>query len=352
MKNTKIICLSLLFYCSSALGDIGFANVTFKDTEQKRELKTYIWYPSANSSKQIFAENSLFNGFIAAENSQISKKALPLYILVHGTSGNWRNMSWLAAKLANNAIIIAANHPDYTSGQASPDSVIRIWKQPKDVSFLIDSIFKSKYADFIDKNKIAVIGYSLGGYSALALSGAIVDLEKYIVFYKLNNDKSCQYFKKSLSLLNESDFQSVKNNLSDKRIKASIAIAPGFIESMTRNSVKNIKIPTLIISAEKDLNVPPGTHIAPFLKYFSKNIQRYEVSGASHFSFMQICKPGAIKILTKEGAEFVCKDGGSKARNAIHSEVFEKIQDFLTESGVLRKILPGTPVSSKFLPPK
>ena len=98
MSKSIIIFLSALFYCSSVIGDVGFTSLMFKDQERKREMKTYIWYPTVQSSEILFAENMFFNGFLASENSQVSKKMLPLYILVHGTSGNWRNLSWLAAK--------------------------------------------------------------------------------------------------------------------------------------------------------------------------------------------------------------------------------------------------------------
>lgn len=143
MKTTKTILLLLLFYCSAVSGDIGFTKVILNDDERSRELETYIWYPSDHDTEKVFAENVAFRGFSASVNAPVSKSQLPLYILIHGASGNWRNMSWLAAKLAKNAIVVSANHPGYTSGQASPGSVIKIWDQPKDVSFLIDNILES-----------------------------------------------------------------------------------------------------------------------------------------------------------------------------------------------------------------
>lgn len=327
----KIIsALIILILPLSSIAQIGLSEINFKDDARDRSINSYIFYPTNQSPNKKFAENIAFYGFDAAEKSNISRYKLPLFILVHGTSGNWKNTSWLAKELAEDAIVVSANFPDYTTGQATPESVLKPWNQAKDVSFLINSITASSFGKYIDHDKVAVIGSSLGGYTAMALSGAILDLEKYPEFCKVNVDKSCDYFEKALKNLSSENIEMAKQSLYDKRVKAGIALAPGFTESMSQKSLLSSATPMFIISAENDKNVPPKTHLANI----PDNIGQYQIDDSSHFSFLQVCKPNAIAILAEEGAAFVCEDGGVKSRSEIHKETVQQIKAFLTKHGL------------------
>ncbi len=328
---TKIaFILALLFFPLSLFAQIGLSKIEFQDSSRDRVISTFVFYPTDDPSTTNFAENIAFYGFSAAEKSSVSKSGLPLFILAHGTSGNWKNTSWLAKELANKAIVISANYPNYTTGEATPDSVLKPWDQPKDVSFLIDAIFSSSFGKHIDQNKIVVIGNSLGGYTAMALAGATIDLRLYQEFCKTHSDRSCTYFKEALEKLSSANIEAAKQSLFDKRIKAGIAITPGFTESMPPTPLSNSTTPMLIISAENDLNVPPKTH----LSNIPENIEHYQIQEASHFSFLQVCKPNAKAILAEEGAAFVCEDSGDKSRPEIHAETIRVINNFLTKQGI------------------
>ena len=137
---------------------------SFRDAQRGRTLKTHIWYPSDDGPVARFAENTVFEGIDAARDGAIRHGKYPLYILLHGTTGNWRNLSWLAARLAENgAVVCAADHPGYTSGNATPASVLRAWDQPLDAGFLAGEMFRSRFSEHIDRGKVFAVGYSLGG---------------------------------------------------------------------------------------------------------------------------------------------------------------------------------------------
>lgn len=325
-----LLVFSLVIISTSSFAQTGISESSFVDESRGRTIKTRILYPTDSKLTSKHAENIAFYGFDASEDSLISKKSLPLYIFIHGTSGNWKNLSWLANELAKDAVVVSSNYPDYTTGQASPESILKPWNLPKDVSFLITQILNSSYGEYINPEKVAVIGHSLGGYTAMALVGARIDLNKYVAFCSTENDKSCSYFNTALARLSKENIIKAKQSLADARVKASIALAPGFVESMTKESLKSLIAPTLIISAEKDENVPPRTH----LENIPKSIQQYQLSDASHFSFLQRCKPEAIAILAEEQAEFVCKDGNNRDRESIHQEVIHLVKSFLLKNGV------------------
>jgi predicted dienelactone hydrolase len=329
MKRPAFFLLLCVLWAAPALAGTGMTEAVFKDARRGRTLKAHVWYPCDHGPAKRVAENQVFEGIDVVRDGAVRPGAYPLYILLHGSTGNWRNLSWLAARLADNgAVVCAADHPGYTSGDATPASVVRAWDQPLDAGVLADGMLGSRFGDNIDQSRLFAVGYSLGGYGVLALAGARLDLRRLIDFCAANRDRSCRYFRPVLPGLAERDFTEAARDLKDTRFAGAVAIAPGFIESCTPESLKGITIPVLIIGAGNDLNVPPPTHIYPRLPDFPPNVAYREVPHASHFSFMQLCKPGATDFLAEEGAAFVCEDHGGD-RRAIHERAFRYIVDFL-----------------------
>lgn len=325
-----LICSALLLVSQGCLGSVGISTEYFDDATRARTIETKILYPtSAAESGGTVAENAAFYGFNAVENADITGERLPIYVLVHGTSGNWRNLSWLASQLAESgALVVSANHPNYTSGQATPDSVIRMWDQPLDVSFLIDRVLSGKYSAYVDPENITIIGYSLGGYSALALAGARLDMSGYREYCDQNQDASCQYFASAISGLTEEESSKIAADYRDPRVSRVVAIAPGFIPAVRPESLKNLSATTLVVGAELDENVPPKMQLEPYLDDESEKLTYEEMPGSYHFSFMQLCKPEAIAILAEEEAEFVCQEPSNGDRASIHLQLRQLIENF------------------------
>lgn len=331
MKLTTIIIT--LFSASPLFAQVGLMHKTYTDNTRNRTLETYIFYPAKEASTNELGGNRVFKGFNATQDAELkADKKLPLIVLAHGTSGNWKNLTWIASPMvANGAIAVATNHPGSTTGDATPASVIQMWNQPEDVSFLIDQLLQSDFAHYTDTGKIIVMGSSLGGYTALALSGAILDFERFLPFCMEHDDISIAYFKPALKGLDNEFYIKANQPHSDPRIDAAIALVPGFVEAMTKESLQNLKVPTLIIGASLDENVPPKTHFRPFIPTLTDNPKYIEISDATHFSFLQECKPGALEILAEENAEFACLEKGEKTREEIHKEVLKEIRTFLQQ---------------------
>jgi predicted dienelactone hydrolase len=326
----KILLSLMIAYAFSYCG-VGFSEISFYDTQRDRTLKTYLWYPSDEPNQEIFNENKVFEGFWATKDAKMSIKNAPLVFLIHGSGGNQKNLSWLAAKLAQDGhVVVSANHPGSTTGHFTPESILNIWEQPKDISFLIQAILTSKYKNHIDASNITAIGFSLGGYSAMALVGAEVQMEKYREFCAIHTTNACKFFHVALKKLDEPYFKQAKESHQDKRIKRAIALAPGFVGAMTQDSLQNITSPVLVIGGENDKNVPPLLEHISILDNHIKHITYKLIKGASHFSFFQKCKDGA-KILLKDES-FICEDGHTISRDAIHKEIYSAVIDFLHSS--------------------
>jgi predicted dienelactone hydrolase len=324
--------LAMVMACGAlpTQAQVGFQVHEFVDEDRGRALTVRFWYPTASEATTEIAGNRVFEGVRVAPDAKPGVSQAPLVFLVHGTMGNWRTLSWLAVELAEQGAVVAAtNHPGSTTGDATPETVLRAWHQPEDIRFLIDAVTASEPGRFVDQERIAVVGLSLGGSTALALAGARLDIERFPAFCREHDDDACDYFRSAFPSIDKAFVEQANRSHRDERVGAVVALAPGFVESMTLESMRAVSIPVLVVGADSDANVPPATHFHPVLRHLSATTEYLEVEGAHHFSFMQRCRPGGAKLLEEDGEAIVCLEPGQRRRAAIHDEVVTAVVGFL-----------------------
>jgi predicted dienelactone hydrolase len=256
--------------------DIGVKTAQFKNPKQwdmlnaksgqdvptyDRPLTTEVWYPGqADAAAQNAGEYKVFfrdgktqitlkGRALRDVNPNLAKGPYPLVIMSHGYPGNRFLMSPIAENLASKGyVVVSIDHTDSTySDQGAFPSTLR--NRSLDVSFVIDEMVKanrsaaSPFKDLIDENRIALIGYSMGGYGVInKLGGGFSD--KATQFPNLSKD--------SLNLLLNSHPDFAKRR--DPRIKAAVAFAPwgwnqGFWDA---EGLKGIQTPLLFIAGSVD----------------------------------------------------------------------------------------------------
>ena len=129
------------------------------------------------------------------------------------------------------------------------------------------------------------------------------------------------------------DAQKLEADLSDPRVGAIVTLDLGLARSFTPQSLQAFHIPVLVFSAGVDIGgLPAMLESGSLLEHLPAATTCYdEIPDAMHFTFMQVCKPGAVEIIRAEtpGEEFVCQDPGPRDRVAIHREVTDRITAFL-----------------------
>ncbi|WP_245931948.1 alpha/beta hydrolase family protein [Marinomonas aquiplantarum] len=332
------IYVSLVFWLLSCCGYAVASSVGFDQTilygESDRPLKVSVWYPS----KDVFptekvAENLAFFGTKVVRIGTPLSGQYPLVVISHGYRGNWRNQNWLATKLAHDGYVVAAlDHPGTTSFDHSPMAAAKWWKRPKDISRLLDWLLDdSNLTPYIDPTNITAIGHSLGGWTVMNLAGSEVDNEQLSAdCLPTPNSRVCS-LTAELGMLNDKPLG--VSSLRDERIRRVVSLDLGLARSFSKQSLQTLTVPTLILAAGVDIGDLPQAQESGFLaKYIAKNKRRYIVyPDAAHFSFMQVCKPGAIEILEEEvpGDGIICKDGGQRSRAALHQDMLQKILAFI-----------------------
>ena len=256
--------------------DIGVQTLQFKNPGQwdmvnakpgqevplyDRPLTTEIWYPGQGDAAAPNAGE--YKAFFRDGKTQITlrgralrdaipsraKGPYPLVVMSHGYPGNRFLMSPIAENLASKGyVVISIDHTDSTYSDQGPfPSTLR--NRSLDISFVIDEMVKanrsaaSPFKDLIDENRMALIGYSMGGYGVInKLGGGYSD--KAAQFPGLPKD--------SLNPLLSSNPEFAKR--SDPRIKAAVAFGPwgwnqGFWDAQ---GLKGIRTPLLFIAGGVD----------------------------------------------------------------------------------------------------
>ncbi|PRA79326.1 lipoprotein signal peptide [Ochrobactrum sp. MYb29] len=318
---------------------VGFREVAL-DNENPRPLHVAIWYPTEEQASTVtVGENRVFYGISAVKEAIPDTGAHALVVLSHGYGGSWRNLNWLANELTQQGYIVAApDHPGTTTFNKDADQAAKLWERPHDLSRVIDALTADpELAGRVDAQRIAVIGHSLGGWTVTALAGARFDTARFKKDCRIHTSPRACSLSAELGLGN----RELEKEMSDPRIGAFVALDLGLARGLLPESLAGIHIPSLIISAGTDIGDMPARLESGYLaEHLPKSSSTYvEIPDAMHFSFMQLCKPGASALIEEDtpGDGIVCKDGGTRGREEIHREI-----TFLV-IGFLSKALPGKP---------
>lgn len=312
--------------------NIGQTTLNLKDNKRERPIKIEIWYPTKDTTKTNITTQYPFKLPPTSKDADIISDKFPLILLSHGTGGNRISHMWLACELVGNGFIVAAaDHYGNTLDNKIPENFVKIWDRPLDISFMLDAILNHpKFTSVIDTTKIGMAGFSLGGYTAIALAGGILD---YSLLKEFSNTEEGGNEFDLPELGNISNLitpQLIKTgntnykNLKDERISAFVAMAPAIGQGFNgREQFVNVHNPILIIGTENDNRTPVNTNA----KHYSNLIQSsqyVELKGeVGHYIFMNDAKNGL-----KRNAPVIFKDNKSINRQQIHNKISQYILNF------------------------
>ncbi|WEX85745.1 alpha/beta hydrolase [Sinorhizobium garamanticum] len=334
---SALLLAALSISAAQAADAIGFKETELPDVGGDRPLHVSIWYPTDDVGPVAsVGENRVFYGVTAIMDAKPVDDAHPLVVLSHGYGGSWRNLSWLAWELVHQGYVVAApDHPGTTTFDKSPAQAAKLWNRPHDLSRVIDALTENpSLAGAIEPARIAVIGHSLGGWTVTALGGARFSTDRFAQDCKIHpNPRTCG-LSAELGIAQGHD-NPLDGDLSDARIGAIVSLDLGLARGFTPESLAAFHVPALIIGAGVDIGDLPAKlesgYLAANLPQATSSYA--EIPDAMHFSFMQVCKPGAADLIEEDtpGDGIVCKDGGTRDRKAIHREVADMITAFLAK---------------------
>ncbi|UBF28366.1 alpha/beta hydrolase [Kovacikia minuta CCNUW1] len=250
--------------------------------------------------------------FPELNQAQLPKK-LPVIVISHGLGSDRTAFAYLAQHLASYGFaVLVPEHPGSNTKQfeallrgvasevAEPSEFI---DRPLDITAVLNNIELRAKSDpsFLGRlnlQQVGVIGQSFGGYTALALGGAPINM--------LELESGCQDLENTLNLslllqCRAFDLKKIKNqteiNLHDSRVKAVIALNPFTSKVFGQTSLNQIKIPTMIVSGNGDTVAPALLEqIQPFTELSIPNKYLILAEGGTHFSFVSGGSQGGVTV--------------------------------------------------------
>ena len=336
----KVIFVCLAVYLSMSQivwpQSVGFKQFAIGENT-KRIVNMTLWYPTSSTKPlEVVGENVAFYGTEVIHNGVIEKGRYPLVLLSHGYRGSWRNLNWLAHQLTQQGmVVVAVDHPGTTTFNSQPLAASQWWKRPDDLVRALNFLLSdSQWYAVINQERISAIGHSLGGWSVMQLAGAQFDRQQFLIqCQRYPNPRVCG-LANELGLNKKQTNEPVSSNLSDKRINKVVVLDLGLARSFSLSSLTNLKTATLILAAGIDIGDLPQAQESGFLaEHIPLSHRYYQVyEQAMHFSFIQLCKSGAIDLLESEslGDGIICKDGIDNTRQQLHQKMLRDINIFLT----------------------
>ncbi|MGD1952032.1 MAG: alpha/beta hydrolase [Leptolyngbyaceae cyanobacterium] len=217
----------------------------------------------------------------------------PLVIISHGFGASRINFADIAEHLASYGIAVAAiEHPgsnrqqvdDLLAGNVSaamaPNEFV---DRPQDISYLLDHLERQTQgalANRFDLDKVGVMGHSFGGYTALALAGAPLNIEQLQTRCSAELADSVNLSIPVQCLALQSQFQSA---LQDERIDAVIVFNPFASLVYGQQGLSQLQTTVLMVGGSDDPIAPTLVEqIQPFTWLTTSNKYLVLMQGGSH----------------------------------------------------------------------
>jgi predicted dienelactone hydrolase len=250
--------------------DVLHASDARPNPRYTRRLTLEIWYPASLAPGQ--AEHTVYTDVLgsgpndparpntafrfAGRAARDARPAAPpggtarypLVIVSHGYPGSRLQMSYLTENLASKGyVVVAIDHPESTRADKA-GFASTLLNRPLDDRFVLDSVAAwarpgsgHPLADLVDTDRTALVGYSMGGYGALAAAGAGIS-------------PAAVAFVPGGALAIHQQGTAPHEERRDPRIKAVVALAPWGGASGIWNDagLAGLRTPTLFIGGDQD----------------------------------------------------------------------------------------------------
>ncbi|MEO7215284.1 hypothetical protein [Mucilaginibacter sp.] len=332
------IAIGLPLLASAQNVKIGQRTIKFNDTARQRPLVTEVWYPTTDSGDPFVIPHYPFVHISTVRDAKLPDGKHPLIMISHGTGGGRITLEWLADALVQKGFIVAAvDHWGNTYDNKIAINFVTPWQRPRDISFVLTGLLNDKdFGQLIDPARIGAAGFSIGGYTVIALAGGKLDLKALDAFTKTPEGIREITLPEFPNLASQIDDEAValsfktSPDLKDKRIKAFFAMCPAVGQGFTNKAqLKRVTAPMYIVGSQSDSIAPVNTNALVFRKLIPKSKLLIIPGKTGHYVFLN---EGSEEMKPTGGVYF--NDDATVNRKAIHQQVGDVAVKFF--SGALK----------------
>jgi predicted dienelactone hydrolase len=239
------------------------ANATFPKVN--RAITVDLWYPALpapGAQREVYTASlpaeppsapvSFSVPGIAVRDAPPAGKGYPLVVVSHGYSNSPAAMTWLTENLASKGYVVAAirhEDPPITDASKIAQPLVR---RPLDIAFVTQTLKSILGREkLVDPGRVALVGYSMGGYGVLTAAGALLDPKSPMMSMVPGG-----------LLLRYARGGAKADTVLVKGLRAVVAIAPaggGPWAAWGSAGLRNIDTPLLIIAGDADRTVDYAT---------------------------------------------------------------------------------------------
>lgn len=311
-----------------------------------RVLQVGLWYP-ARSDSQITqhavgpADSPLFRLGAWADDAPVAAGRFPLIVLSHGTGGSAEIMAWLARGLAARGYIVAAvNHPGNNAlDEYTAEGFLVWWERARDLTTTIDLLLADTGLEpAIDAGRIGAAGFSLGGYTVVAVAGGLTDPQRFREFCRSASAEGCLdppefpgLFERWDDLATSSAtfrnaVSEAARSFRDHRIKSVFAVAPALGPAFVPESLRDIAVPVAIIAGNDDRLVPVRSN-GELLASLIPGATLALLPDVGHYTFLAACTEVGHRLEPQ-----FCADLPGIDRETIHQDTVERAVRFFDDT--------------------
>lgn len=282
----------------------GYRTIQVFDCVQNTNVEVNFLYPASGEER---TENFGPYSLDVAKDATIVGDNLPLVIFSHGNGGSSWGYRDLAKLIVGAGYVVAlVEHTgNCRSDNSKEKTLANLENRPRHISRVIDASFADPIIGrHLAAGRIAVIGHSMGGYTALAIAGG----KPWAAPHETPDQKPCP----------------VKIE-PDNRIRSIVLLTPATPWFNVPDGLTNARVPVLMFSGEKD-TVTPATHAETVINGLPdrSKLKHVVIPNAGHFSVMSkvpasMASPDFLPSTDPEGFD----------RDAYRPTMFAEIRKFL-----------------------
>ncbi|UTW12101.1 alpha/beta hydrolase family protein [Marinobacterium rhizophilum] len=336
LLNLKRAVALITLYISSAVVAAelpGVATLQVEVPERAQPLGVTVWYPATQGTDVVsIGDSAVFEGTRGLRDAAVAEGTFPLVLVAHGGMRSAPHLGeWVGAALAQRGFI-ALVVPSPRLGPADAGiAVAELWKRPADLSASLGALQShSRWQGHLDSANVGVLGFFLGGTSALSLLGARLDAQRFgQLCDEGGTGLDCDWFSGQGVDLRAVDTVALEASRREHRIGAAVIVDPEMSAVFTATSLASIRAPVYVLNLGRAGDSLPGLD-ASGLAGAVPGLDYHRLAQATRFSAFSLCKPGGTAILAQEGSSAICTSDAEQGRERIHAQLVSLIAGFFS----------------------
>jgi predicted dienelactone hydrolase len=284
---------------------------------EDRTIEVLTWYPTLDES----GEPGLYLGAIEREEIILGASvgvasSASVLVFSHGNDSFPEQSFFMMEFFASHGwIAVSPTHVGNTifdAGRPRPPSIFD--QRPQDVSATLDALYGLPADDPLSgvasDSEVILSGHSFGGYTTLAVAGAVYDVDAILADCGIIDDTDCSYIGTS-----EARF---RTGLGDPRFKVFVPMAPGNGNAFGDAGLGQVEAPVLLMTGLLDKSLPDANHGTPIWDALkAPGAMRLQFTTGAHMTFSDGCE--LVRGISRDDGcsdDFISPGEAHKAINA------------------------------------